>query len=290
MKKTAAALLVLLTVLLTAIVTVQAASSAAVRFSGKTNVRAGETYTFTYTINVKEAAAARIASVTAGGAFEIVSGGEGLLYDTIPDNTSGDSVQGTIVVRVKDDAQRGDTATLSASGEYVVLDEEYNETVGLFYGSLIADVISGPAKPTKTQPVEETAETVPEESPLVILLAEPSPTPDASPSPAPTASATPVPLAGVMDNADKLPLAAPETMDAPDASAVQASGWKLPPAVLILLVMACLLAAAFAVMRLLRIGMFKRKEDGGGGEIVQVWEMDVVMTRGEYKRMMQKHR
>ncbi len=286
MKKTAAALLVLMTVMLTAIMTAQAASSASVRFSGKTNVRAGETYMFTYTINVKEAAAARIASVTAGGAFEIVSGGEGLLYDTIPDNTSGDSVQGTIVVRVKDDARRGDTATLSTSGEYVVLDAEYNETVGLFYGSLIADVISGPAKPTKTQPVEETAEAVPEESPAVILLEEPSPTPD----PTPTASPTPVPLAGVMDNADKLPLAAPETMDVSDASAVQASGWKLPPAVLILLVLACLLAAAFAAMRLLRIGLFKRKEDRGGGEIVQVWETDVVMTRAEYKRMMQKHR
>ncbi|NLT96805.1 MAG: hypothetical protein GXW96_01385, partial [Christensenellaceae bacterium] len=89
------------------------ASSATVVFSGPDKVKAGQTYTYTYRIEVKDVAAARIVPITAGGGFELVSGGEGLMYDTIPDNTSGSSEEGTVVVRVKSSARPGDKCTLS---------------------------------------------------------------------------------------------------------------------------------------------------------------------------------
>jgi hypothetical protein len=89
------------------------ASSATVVFSGPDKVKAGQTYTYTYRIEVKDVAAARIVPITASGGFELVSGGEGLMYDTIPVNTSGSSSEGTIVVRVKSSARPGDKCTLS---------------------------------------------------------------------------------------------------------------------------------------------------------------------------------
>ena len=143
------------------------AESVSVVFSGPDKLKAGGTYTYTYEIRVNSAAVAYTTPVTAGGAFELVSGGEGLMYDTIPDNTSGSSAQGTIEVRVKAGAKSGDKAILSASGEYAVLDENYNQTEHTFQGSFQASVTSGSA-PSKT--------------PAATPTAVPSTTPDLTPT------------------------------------------------------------------------------------------------------------
>jgi hypothetical protein len=159
------------------------ASSATVVFSGPEKVKAGQTYTYTYKIEVDGVAAARMVPITASGGFEVVSGGEGLMYDTIPNNTSGSSSQGTIVVKVKSGARTGDKCTLSTSGDYAELDEEYNlKNEHTFSGSFIAVVSSGPAQGDTSTPAP---------------AATSSPTPSPEPSASPGATASPVPSPGV---------------------------------------------------------------------------------------------
>jgi fibronectin type 3 domain-containing protein len=92
-----------------------AAGTAVVTFSGPATVEIGKTYTYNYTMTVTGAAAAN-ANIVVGGAFETVSGGAGLFYDTIPNNSSG-SVSGSVTVRVKSNAAAGSAGTISVNTE-----------------------------------------------------------------------------------------------------------------------------------------------------------------------------
>jgi hypothetical protein len=172
------------------------ASSATVTFSGPAKVKAGETYTYTYKIEVKDVAAARVVPVTASGGFEVQSGGEGLMYDTIPNNTSGSSDNGTIVVKVKSSVKAGDKCTLSTSGDYAVLDQDYNETEHTFSGSFIAVVSSGAsgAEEAASPTPSPTASPTPSASPSAMVSPSPSTSPSAVGGAA--ASVTPSPSLG----------------------------------------------------------------------------------------------
>ena len=112
-----------------------AAGSALVTFSGSTVVLRGQTYTITYTLHVNGACAAN-ANISVGGAFEKVSGGDNLFYDTIPQNTSG-TKSGTVTVRVKSNAPIGATGTIS------VLTDESNCSELLLdgFGNVVGDPI-----------------------------------------------------------------------------------------------------------------------------------------------------
>ena len=87
--------------------------SGVVKFSGPANVVPGQTYTYIYKFIVRGAACGN-ANIVVGGAFEKVSGGENLFYDTIPNNTDGE-ISATITVRVKPDAAIGSTGTISVN-------------------------------------------------------------------------------------------------------------------------------------------------------------------------------
>ncbi len=129
--------------------------SASVSFSGPTAVVGGQTIVYNYTLNVTGASAAN-ANIAVGGAFEKVSGGTNLFYDTIPNNTNG-SVSGSVTVRVKQDALPGEQGTLS-----VVADESscvtliYSSNGGIYgnpyivpiTGSIFVTVTDPPAVPT----------------------------------------------------------------------------------------------------------------------------------------------
>jgi hypothetical protein len=247
--------------------------------------------------------------VTAGGAFEIVSGGGGLVYDTIPDNTSGGSVQGTITVRVRNGARPGDKGTLSASGEYMVLDDEYNGSMSLFYGSYIASVISGPvssaASELETVPepaldltsaVEMEASEAPAVFPSPVIRPDTTGMPDASTAPARDASTTPAPAASpspreTADQRKYLPLAGPDNMGAAFSAEPERAGKnQLSSAVVIAAGLVVALAGALAIMRLLRVGLFNRRAEHAGADGSLFMETDAVLTRADYKRMMKKRR
>ncbi len=129
--------------------------SASVTFSGAANVAQGQTFTYSYTLNVKGASTAN-ANIAVGGVFEKVSGGTNLFYDTIPNNTTG-SVSGSITVKVKSTAKPGDVgtifvvtdestcATLIYDSTKKVYDDPYITTVT---GSFSAPVVTPPASPT----------------------------------------------------------------------------------------------------------------------------------------------
>ena len=250
-------LIMILTILIGSVSPAQAAS-ATVKFSGPDKVKAGQTYTYTYEINVSGVAAARIVPVTASGAFEIVSGGEGLLYDTIPNNTSGASEQGSIVVRVKNDASPGDKATLSTSGDYAVLDDQYNQTERVFSASYIASVTTGSAsKPSPTP--DET------ESPTTEPTAEtpsPSPVHSSSPTvpPAPSASPTEAPGLAAAVTASAAPEASVQLDEVMPAAANSDSGWHMPPAVIIAVAAAVVMIGVLVVMLVRRRRPFKQRE------------------------------
>ena len=117
-----------------------AAGSAVVTFSGPTSVSPGKTYTYTYTLNVTNACAAN-ANISVGGAFEKVSGGENLFYDTIPQNSTG-AVSGSVTIRVKSDAAPGSVGTIS------VLEDESKCSELVFDGS--GNIVGEPVITTVT--------------------------------------------------------------------------------------------------------------------------------------------
>ncbi len=269
MKKAAFWPLMLIIILLISSITPAQAASATVRFTGPDKVRAGQTYTYTYAINVSGVAAARILPVTASGAFEIVSGGEGLMYDTIPNNTSGASEQGTIVVRVKSDAAPGDKATLSTNGDYAVLDEQYKETERVFSASFIADVTTGSAsKPTPSPAATPTQGQTPTAAPAVL-----SPSPEATPSPtaAPvTPSATPAgTAASPTDVTTESPAQAVSQSEPPEALVLSEQGQPvsaddaargMPLAVIIAVAAAVGMIGVLVVMLLRRSRQLRKRE------------------------------
>ncbi len=121
-----------------------AAGNAVVAFSGPTTVEIGKTYTYTYTMTVNGAAAAN-ANIVVGGAFEKVSGGAGLFYDTIPQNSWG-SVSGSVTVRVKSNAAAGSTGTISVNTQtskcaFIGLPPNYDVVITDVTGSIAANVV-----------------------------------------------------------------------------------------------------------------------------------------------------
>jgi hypothetical protein len=197
------------------------ASSATVVFSGPEKVKAGQTYTYTYKIEVDGVAAARVVPITASGGFEVVSGGEGLMYDTIPNNTSGSSNQGTIVVKVKNSTKTGEKCTLSTSGDYAVLAEDYSEKEYTFSGSFIATVSSGPAKedtPTPTPAATLSPTPSPEPSASPVVTASPAPSPSVSAETSAAISASPAPSVEQAAETTPMALAASATATAPAAA------------------------------------------------------------------------
>jgi len=281
--------------------TVAQASSATVVFSGPDKVKAGQTYTYTYRIEVKDVAAARIVPITASGGFELVSGGEGLMYDTIPDNTSGSSSEGTIVVRVKSSARPGDKCTLSTSGDYaaiVVKDGKYGTSEYVFSGSFIAVVTSGPAKEPAASP-SPTETPGPTASPSPTLSSTETPEPNASPSPAitpsptpgvtPRAEASPTPGAGIAavtgsEPSDGQTPPAPIVSIVPEAAAAAPAGADKPGGILVIAIVAGVLAlalVALAVVFFVRRGRFA--PTGPTRDATAVSEDDSLMTRRSYR-------
>jgi len=240
------------------------ASSAAVTFSGPEKVKVGQTYTYTYKIEVKSVTAARVVPITAGGGFEAQSGGEGLMYDTIPNNTSGSSEQGTIVVKVKSSAKVGEKCTLSTTGDYAVLDEKYNETEHTFSGSLIAVVVSGSGAAKETESPTSSPTPSPTPSPTS------SPTPSSTPSPSPTpgsslsgtmgteASVGPTPLSSEIQTDESMPLATAETAVNTSAAGTSGSGGVSAVAIVVG-------ALAVVLIALIIVLIVKRQKHGNRG-------------------------
>lgn len=279
MKKAAVWPLVILLVCLVFGAPPAQAASATVSFSGPDKVKAGGTYTYTYEIKVSSAAVAYITPITPGGAFELVSGGDGLMYDTIPDNTSGSSQKGTIEVRVKDGAKPGDKAILSTSGEYVVLDEDYNQAEHTFQGSFQVSVVSG---------------TAPANTPSATPTAVPSPTPELTPALTPADTPAQTSLAAV-ETAAPTPdtAAAPAGLDSPppdDANAVPAemtstkgggSVWLIAAIIAVFVLVAGLLIALYVR----RTRPFKRKASAAAaGDYMSSRRHSGYKRRGRHRR------
>jgi len=189
---TALLVLVLMIVLMTGVITALAGSASAT-ISGAGSVEAGKTYTYTYKLSVSSACAANL-NISVGGAFEKVSGGEGLFHDSIPNNTS-KTYSGSVRVRVKSGASPGEKGTISASGGYSYLDADYNESSGSVSKSFSAKVTAPstpapPATPTPQPSVKKTtkpkATTKPSAANTPDSTATPTATPAATLTPAPT--------------------------------------------------------------------------------------------------------
>ena len=247
------------------------AASATVIFSGPDKVKAGGTYTYTYEIKVGSAAVAYIMPVTASGAFEIVSGGDGLMYDTIPDNTSGSSDKGTIEVRVKDNAKPGDKGTLSASGEYSVLDENYKPTEQVFQGSFLASVVSGSTASPKSSPTPSSTDG-PTSTPMLTPEATPTMTPaatsEATPTPAPTvtpaaalpaATVSPTPGPTLADTAEQQSQPPQDDGDIVSTQAEPLNGGGSVWLIAAIIAVIALAAGLMIVLYVRRAGPFKSK-------------------------------
>ncbi len=155
MKKKFLVLLLAALILISTIGIVTAfAGSAKVSVSGKSSVVAGKEYTYTYTLKASDVCAAN-ANISVGGVFSIVSGGDNLFYDTIPNNTSG-SVKGSVKVRVSGDAKPGDTGTISFSGTCTFVDEAYNQSSGSVSGGITAKVVTQEASNNTTNSDDDT--------------------------------------------------------------------------------------------------------------------------------------
>ncbi len=283
------------------------ASSATVVFSGPDKVKAGQTYTYTYRIEVKDVAAARIVPITAGGGFELVSGGEGLMYDTIPDNTSGSSEEGTVVVRVKSSARPGDKCTLSTSGDYaaiVVKDGKYGTSEYVFSGSFIAVVTSGPAQepaatpsptpsPTPSSAATPTPAATPSPTPSSTETPEPTATPSPAPDAAPGAEESPAPGAGIAAQgsavtgpgpSDGQALPAPIVSIVPEAAAAAPAGADSPNGIPVAAIVAGVLALALVALAVVFFVRRRRFAPAGPGrDATAVSEDDSRMTRRSYR-------
>jgi len=118
-----------------------AASPAVVTFSGPTSVSPGQIYTYTYTLKVTNACAAN-ANISVGGAFEKVSGGENLFYDTIPENSTG-TVSGSVTVRVKSDATPNSVGTISVLEDESKCSELVFDDSGKIIGDPVITTVTG---------------------------------------------------------------------------------------------------------------------------------------------------
>ena len=273
------------------------ASSATVVFSGPDKVKAGQTYTYTYKIEVKDAAAARIVPVTASGGFEVVSGGEGLLYDTIPDNTSGSSSKGTIVVRVKSGAKPGAKCTLSTSGDYAVIaikDGEYGTSEYVFSGSFVATVTSGPAEGPAATPSPTPSPTV---TPEPTMAPSPTPSPAITPSPTPGAisgaEASPTPGAGIAAQDGDVAGPGPSSGQTPrapivsivpeDAAAAPAGADKAGGIPVVAIIVGVLVLALVALVIVFLVRRRRLAPAGASRDATAVSEDDSRITRRSYR-------
>ena len=118
-----------------------AAGKATVIFSGPDVIKPGKTYTYNYTLTVENACAAN-ANISVGGAFEKVSGGENLFYDSIPQNSNG-SVSGSVTVRVKSDALPGDEGIISVIEDESTCSELVFDDSGNVVGDPIITTVTG---------------------------------------------------------------------------------------------------------------------------------------------------
>ena len=286
------------------------ASSATVVFSGPDKVKAGQTYTYSYRIEVKDVAAARIVPITASGGFEVVSGGEGLMYDTIPDNSSGSSSEGSIVVRVKSSAKPGNKCTLSTSGDYAMVtikdNGEYGTSEYVFSGSFVAVVTSGPAEepaatlsPTPTPTPGPTATPSPTPTPTPGPAATPSPTPSVSPG----AEASQTPDAGIAAQGSTVTGDGPGPPNgqtppepivsiAPESAAAAPAGADKPGGISVVAIIMGVLAlvlVALVIVFFVRRGRFAPA--GPGRDATAVSEGDSRMTRRSYRsKKRRRHR
>ncbi|MGI5920110.1 MAG: fibronectin type III domain-containing protein, partial [Christensenellales bacterium] len=143
MKKKFIILLIAVAILvsISSISLVLAAGNAYVTFSGPSLIRPGKTYTYNYTLHVNNACAAN-ANISVGGAFEKVSGGENLFYDTIPKNTTG-TVSGSVTVRVKSNANPGDAGIISVIEDESKCSELQFDSSGKVKGDPIITTVTG---------------------------------------------------------------------------------------------------------------------------------------------------
>ena len=147
MKKFLSLLLVTLLMVLLLGIPTAFAGSASASISGPSSVEAGKTYTYTYTLNYSSCSNAYIDSVSVGGVFEKVGGGETLWHETFPENTSG-SKSGSITVKVSSSAKPGDKGSISVSGEGGYVENNDPHTFDIS-GSKPATVVDAP-DPTAT--------------------------------------------------------------------------------------------------------------------------------------------
>lgn len=127
----------------------EASGSASVSFTGSRDLAPGAVYTYNYTLNVTGAAAAN-ANIGVGGVFEKVSGGMGLFYDTIPQNTTGITPGGSITVRVKADALPGEEGTIFVKEDEstcTTLLSDFGQDITAVTGSFTATVAEPPDAP-----------------------------------------------------------------------------------------------------------------------------------------------
>ena len=136
---------VILLVLVTGVSIALAVGTASVSFSGPTTVEVGKTYTYNYTLQVNSACAAN-ANIVVGGAFEKLSGGSGIFYDSIEKGNTTATLYGSVTVRVRSDVNAGTPGTITlgdnSKGIYLVYQNGVLQTPVEFdvTGSLTAAV------------------------------------------------------------------------------------------------------------------------------------------------------
>lgn len=172
MKKRFVGVFTLIVIVVSFFSVTSASAGANATIKGPKEVYAGETYTYTYTASFSSCTDGN-AKVSVDGIFEIESG-----VNTIIHNVSGSSYGGTysesITVRVKSDAQPGQTGKIIVKVDYQeIIDEEFNLSSDKLEKTFTATVAAKPAakKPKgDTDKPSETAEpealTEPAETPL----------------------------------------------------------------------------------------------------------------------------
>lgn len=113
-------------------------AGATAKIKGASEVFAGETYSYNYTVSFSSCIEGS-AKVTADGIFEICSGGE-IIELAISGSCNSATYSKTVKVRVKSDAQPGQTGKITVKITYQEVDEEYNPKSGTIKKELIATV------------------------------------------------------------------------------------------------------------------------------------------------------
>ncbi len=159
-----------------------ASAGANAEIKGPKEVYAGEEYTYTYTVSFSSCTEGK-AKVSAEGVFEIDSGGKIILLPISSGSNSG-TYSETVTVRVKNDAQPGQTGKIIVKVEYQEVGEE-SEIIGNvdFKEKYTAAVVSKPAanKPKKTSKPKQTKvpetpapDTAAPETPVTDIAAAPA--------------------------------------------------------------------------------------------------------------------